>query len=183
MFNLPISPDKAASASAAPVEFTREGGEDGFDCRDCELAGDIARVGLMEPLKRSEGTSATEEAWLRSRGTDGGLDRLGPILLCIEGSAGTGGGGLLEDDGKTAHLDEGDTTNTNGEPHSREDAVSIQSLKSASRRSLDIVESKRITNVSLRRIVTDRDRSAEFFITLGLSVSVLGVLTIYGRHT
>ena len=75
------------------------------------------------------------------------------------------------------------TTNANGEPHSREDAVSIQSLKSASRRSLDIVESKRITNVSLRRIVTDRDRSAKCFITLGLSIGVLGVLTIYGRHT
>ena len=44
--------------------------------------------------------------------------------------------------------------------HLRDDAVSMQSLKSAMRRSLEAVESKRIIKVSLRRIVTASETSA-----------------------
>ena len=74
MFILPISPANAALASATPAELTRDGGS--FDRRECELAGDMARSGDMLSLKRSAETSAMEGGWLRSNGTEGGLDVL-----------------------------------------------------------------------------------------------------------
>ena len=98
--------DKAASASAIVVEFAREGGPDiaSLERREDEdtLAGESARVGLMLALDRSDVASDTAEvddAWLRSMG---GLDAILPMLLPVEGNAGTGGGGFLDDEGNTA---------------------------------------------------------------------------------
>ena len=111
MFILPISPDSAASASAAAAEFVRDGGPEGsFDRLECELAGDIVRGGLIPPLRRS-GSMSVDEGWLRSSGTEGGLETPLPILLGTEGRAGTGGGGFLEDDGNTTQNIEYDNAN------------------------------------------------------------------------
>lgn len=102
MLILPMSPDSAASASAAAAaEFVRDGGPEGsLDRRECELAGDIARGGLIPPLRRS-GCMSAEECWLRSCGTEGGREPPLPMLFGMEGRAGTGGGGFLEEGNTT----------------------------------------------------------------------------------
>ena len=100
IFILDISPDNAASASAVWMEVTREGGS--LDLRELELAGENARGGLMPPLKRSgDGMPSMEGGWLRSCGTEGGREALLSTLPGSEGMAGTGGGGFLDEDGKT----------------------------------------------------------------------------------
>ena len=146
-FILSKLPKSAASARATPVELTREGAPED---REWLLAGDIARSG--------------EPTLLLAGGTDGGLEALTPMLLAIEGSAGTGGGGFLDEEGYTLCWSVIAATKCIRYLHI--DAVSIHSRKSVMRRSRVVVESVRNIRVSLRRIVTESVKSESNYCEL-----------------